>query len=143
MFFVLIFVIILHITSCIWIVVVTLLDEEIPNNWLRVNGYVHLDDIELYIVSYYYTVQTITTVGYGDNSGKNTAERIVSGVIMLTGVFGFTYASGSLASIMNNLDAHSANLKQKKETLDTILDDHKLPPYLISELRNSIKYNVV
>jgi len=56
-------------------------------------------------------------VGYGDISGNNTTERVVSAIFMVIGVIGFSFASGSLTSIMANVDAASAILKDKEDIL--------------------------
>ena len=56
--------------------------------------------MELYITSIYFTVTTITTVGYGDITGVNTLERAVSIIIMIIGVVSFSFATGSLSSIL-------------------------------------------
>ena len=49
----------------------------------------------------YFTVTTITTVGYGDISGNQTqSEKIFCIFIMVAGVIAFSFASGSLASII-------------------------------------------
>ena len=56
--------------------------------------------MEIYITSFYYTISTITTVGYGDISGKNTLERGMCIIIMLIGVMAFSFATGSLSSIL-------------------------------------------
>ena len=47
----------------------------------------------------------MTTVGYGDISGQNNLERFVSIFIMLVGVMAFSFATGSLSSIMASYDA--------------------------------------
>ena len=52
-----------------------------------------------YITSFYFTITTITTVGYGDISAGTTSEKIICIFIMLIGVIAFSFASGSLASI--------------------------------------------
>ena len=49
----------------------------------------------LYIVSFYYTVTSMTTVGYGDIRGFNFTERIVAIFLMLLGVLFFSMASGT------------------------------------------------
>jgi adenine-specific DNA methylase len=49
-------------------------------------------------------------VGFGDISGNNTTERILSAFFMMTGVIGFSFGSGSLASIMNDIDYQTARL---------------------------------
>jgi VIT1/CCC1 family predicted Fe2+/Mn2+ transporter len=53
----------------------------------------------LYEISLYWTITTITTVGYGDISGNNQLERIFCMFVMIIGVAAFTFANGSLASI--------------------------------------------
>ena len=47
---------------------------------------------------------TITTVGYGDISANNNLERVFGTLIMLIGVLCFSFASGSLASILGSMD---------------------------------------
>jgi len=64
----------------------------------------------LYMTSFYYTVTTITTVGYGDISGTNVAERSIATIIMLIGVIGFSFGTGSLASVMSTYDQTNAGL---------------------------------
>ena len=58
----------------------------------------------IYAVSFYWTITTITTVGYGDISATNTFEMIYSSVMMLIGVISFSFANGTLASIIQNQD---------------------------------------
>lgn len=57
-----------------------------------------------------WAVQTVTTVGYGDVEIYNTTERYMSGLCMLCGVFAFTFATGTLTSIMQNYDFQNAQL---------------------------------
>ena len=60
--------------------------------------------------AFYFTIQTMTTVGYGDLSPKNLAERVLGIIIMLVGVISFTFATGSLSSILTNYDQANAKL---------------------------------
>jgi hypothetical protein len=53
---------------------------------------------ELYLTSFYFTITTITTVGYGDFSAKTFTEKIINILVMLIGVIGFSYGSGSFTS---------------------------------------------
>ena len=54
----------------------------------------------VYLTSFYYTITTITTVGYGDISASTFLEKIVSIFIMCCGVIGFSFASGLLTSFI-------------------------------------------
>jgi len=51
-------------------------------------------------VAFYWAVQTVTTVGYGDVGGKNNLEKGFACFAMMCGVIAFSFASGNLASIL-------------------------------------------
>lgn len=53
-----------------------------------------------YLTSFYWTVQTITTVGYGDTSINTKTEKIACIMLMIFGVVAFGLLSGSLTSIL-------------------------------------------
>jgi len=74
----------------------------------------------LYITSFYFTVTTIVTVGYGDITAQNTGERIICILLMIVGVIAFSFATGSLSSIISNYDSSQAKLKEKIATLNDI-----------------------
>jgi len=65
---------------------------------------VDLDPLDQYLISLYWSVTTITTVGYGDISGVNNTERTFCALVMIVGVISFSFASGSLSSILQNFD---------------------------------------
>jgi hypothetical protein len=104
LFLFLILIILLHIACCIW-VFVGKFDDTSKDNWIYQNGFNDYDDLNLYFVSFYYTVTTILTVGYGDITATNMGERIITIFLMLIGIVSFSFATGSLSSIMSNYDA--------------------------------------
>lgn len=81
-------------------------------------------------------------MGFGDISPDSSVEKAFATVIMLTGVIGFTFATGSLSSIMNNLDSADAKFKEKMNLLDQIKREYKIGPGLYEELRQSLKFEV-
>ena len=76
---------------------------------------------ELYIVSYYFTVTTITTVGYGDISANGTLERIFAIILMMGGVFAFSFATGTLSSILSSFDEKNASITEKMAVLNKLV----------------------
>ena len=72
------------------------------NNWITVGGYMDYSDADLYVVGFYFTVTTIVTVGYGDVTPKNNAERIFCVILMLIGVISFSFITSTLTSIISS-----------------------------------------
>ena len=102
--FLLAFFILIHICSCLWIMTATFMgDEGVDGTWME-GDIEELPHSEQYLTSFYFTVQTITTVGYGDMSISSNSEKIYCVMIMLVGVMSFSFFSGSLASIIQFYD---------------------------------------
>ena len=95
-FFLFLFLILSHVVSCLWVLVGNITDEE--ETWLQ--GIKDDPTLELYLTSFYFTVETITTVGYGDFGPKTELEKVFCVITMIIGVVSFSFASGSLASIL-------------------------------------------
>ena len=96
--FVLSFFMIIHIVACLWIMTVQFNDSS-EGTWMEGDIF-EMNPPEKYLTSIYFTVTTITTVGYGDVSISTKVEKIFCIITMLTGVIAFSFASGSLASIL-------------------------------------------
>ena len=82
-------------------------DEIEGDTWIEAGGYEGLSIFDLYVTSYYFTVTTITTVGYGDISGNSSLERVICFFLHLIGVLTYSFASGSLTSIIANYDTYN------------------------------------
>ncbi len=63
---------------------------------------------------------TLVTVGYGDISAHSLDEKIFSILLMLLGVVSFSFATGTIASIITSYDSKEAVLKEKIATLNDI-----------------------
>ena len=98
-FFIIMFLILCHIVSCLFILVCSF-EEDDEQKWINHLGSSDLPHSELYLSSFYFTVTTITTVGYGDITAKSKFEQIFCILVMIIGVISFSFASGSLASIL-------------------------------------------
>ena len=68
----------------------------------------------------YYTVTTITTVGYGDISGVTALEKCLSIIIMIIGVVTFSFCSGSLTTLIAEYDLNHSKLDCRIEILDNL-----------------------
>ena len=93
-----------HTIACLWIMLGV---HEDPNevNWIDYGKFNQEEMASMYAIGIYWTITTITTVGYGDISATNTTERIVACIIMVIGVLAFSYSTGALSSIIANADS--------------------------------------
>jgi hypothetical protein len=99
-----IFFILCHIATCLWIIIPSLhtTEKDYAGTWME--GSNNLTSSQLYAKSFYWTITTITTVGYGDISGTNVTEWVFGSLMMIIGVISFSFANGTLASILSNYD---------------------------------------
>ena len=93
-----------HIVACSWIIFANL-DPDQANSWI--SGYKEVNRSELYLTSFYFTVTTITTVGYGDMSASTFMEQIICIFIMLAGVIAFSLSSGALTNYISEQNRKS------------------------------------
>lgn len=78
-FFFLVLLLLCHFVGCLWIFIArNIEDPQIEgDNWIEAGEFQDLTMSELYATSCYFTMTTITTVGYGDISGNSTIERVI------------------------------------------------------------------
>lgn len=137
----------IHIFSCLWVFIaslgfggqswLSLKQQDLDSNGEQVGG-----NLQTYFISLYFVVQTFTTVGYGDVSPSNTGERFFIVLIMLIGVFTFSFASGSLASIMQNYDNEQAIINERLMLLENISRSYSFSPQLYEDLKNALSFEV-
>lgn len=113
-FFSFFFVIFLHVSSCLFIMLgLASKDMNMQTSWVESFGFEDKEDFETYIIAVYFVLTTTATVGYGDISPTNTYERLYGCALMLIGVLSFTFISGALSSILSSYDIKQADLQEK------------------------------
>jgi CRP-like cAMP-binding protein len=138
--FVVTFILMIHIFSCIWIFIGKLYSNS-HNTWinsLKLNDYSNFD---LYTTSFYWAVTTLATVGYGDIHAFNTHEMIACCFVMLIGVCSYSYTIGSITALISNFDSHKAKMKRKLEILHDLAKEYKLNKLFYKKLTKAIEYD--
>jgi phenylacetate-coenzyme A ligase PaaK-like adenylate-forming protein len=87
-------------------------------------------------------MQVLTTVGYGDMKITTSGEKIVTIIIMIIGVITFSFAFGSLMSVLTNLDSRAAKLKKKTFELNSIRRKYKVNSDLYNRLFKALKFEI-
>jgi hypothetical protein len=135
------FLLINHISACLWYFVAKLQDLA-PDCWVTRLNYNDAPDFELYIASLYWTLTTVTTVGYGDISAGTLLEKVFGLIIMTCGVFMYSYAIGALSSIVSVFDIKNREMNAKLSILASIKKEYGLKQEIYDKVRKMIKYDM-
>ena len=110
--------------------VTSYLDHYPENSWVVREQIENSEISDQYIRSLYWTITTMTTVGYGDISPDRNIEYVVSMIVMLIGASMYAFIIGNIASLFSNLDAAKANYWNRIEAISRYLRHHQVPPEL-------------
>ena len=69
-FFIIMSLMVLHIISCMWVFMAKISSEDRSDTWIGEDyaEYADKEHSHLYLISLYYVITSMTTVGYGDIS---------------------------------------------------------------------------
>lgn len=88
-----------------------------------------------YVVSLYWAVTTLTTMGYGDITPKLTTEYIYSTVVMLMGVSFYAYIASNVSIVLSNMDEAGAEYRENMEKLSEFMGRKRMTLPLRRRLR--------
>lgn len=135
--FISIYVVLLHIISCLWFYTAVLGDFEIDTWPVRLEV-VDRSEAEMYVVSMYWVLTTIATVGYGDIVSETVLERWFAIVVMVCCVAFYSYAISHFASLVFNTDLRTVNLQLRTSALDDFSQAVSLPDTLLQRAQRSV-----
>lgn len=113
-----------HIISCLWVFMAKISSGDCKDGeecetptWIAGSydvdpmNYAKNSHSHLYLISLYYVITTMTTVGYGDISPSkiNAIEMLFGILLMIGGVVAFSFASATLTSILSTYDNQNAD----------------------------------
>mmetsp|Transcript_88637 Transcript_88637/g.247995 ORF Transcript_88637/g.247995 Transcript_88637/m.247995 type:complete len:688 (+) Transcript_88637:95-2158(+) len=81
----------------------------------------------LYITSLYWSVMTITSIGYGDITPVRNEEYMVCVLCMLLGGVLWAYIIGSLCGVMANGDPVESNFESNMDLLNLMMSEARVP----------------
>ena len=88
-----------------------------------------------YIVSLYWAVTTLTTMGYGDIGSQQPWEYGFSVVVMLMGVSCYAYIASNVSIVLSSLDQEKTEMREHLEKLEHFMDHKRLTLSLRRRLR--------
>ncbi|OMJ69246.1 hypothetical protein SteCoe_33079 [Stentor coeruleus] len=140
LYFLIVFGIICHLITCLWYFASTLQDNQY-DNWVNKYGIENYSIFNLYTASLYWTVTTLATVGYGDIVPANSAERGICIIVMLGGVFFYSYTIGTITSLMTDMGKKKAKLAHKLLILQDIDKNYSIGSRLFKEIKSAMEFD--
>jgi CRP-like cAMP-binding protein/voltage-gated potassium channel Kch len=128
-----------HIIACAWFLIAALAVNT-HNTWAEFDGIADKDIGEKYIRSFYFTVTTMNTVGYGDISPQNNFEQFFAILVMIVGATFYAGMVASTASLVENLDATAASFRKKMDYLGQYMAHRNIPQKLDVRIREYNDY---
>ena len=127
----------IHIVSCIFIFIGK---NEYPN-WIINFNHQNKSFIELYLIAIYYTIETITTVGYGDIFCTNVTEKIFGLIMEIFGIVAYSWALTAMINYVKIFTDKEEELYLKFRILDEIkLTYPQLNDDLYDRIHRFLKY---
>jgi len=109
-----------HVTGCFWYFV-SKFTEDGEENWIITFGRENQkSNLNLYILSFYWAVSTICTVGLGDIVPTTTPEKLFNLFWIMIGVAFYSYVVGILSTILNNQNKKKSSISQRFEYISEL-----------------------
>ena len=93
------------------------------------------DAMDVYSASIYFSVMTLTSIGYGGFTPENTLERMLCCLYMAVAGYTWTYAIGSVAAIASNMNPHQVHYETSMDRLNIFMRSRALKPEMRMKLR--------
>lgn len=95
-----------------------------------------------YVTALYWSVTTLSTVGYGDLTPdqSSTPQVLFTMLVMLLGVGMYGYIIGNVATLIANLDAARAQYREKMEEINLFMKTRDIPVPLQERINNYYRY---
>ncbi|XP_077997562.1 voltage-gated delayed rectifier potassium channel KCNH8-like [Glandiceps talaboti] len=132
------FALVAHWLACIWYVIGKQESDNQENHFTA--GWLHelYHDLDLdfqnltttdtmYITSLYYTLSTITSVGFGNVSANTNSEKIFTIVIMLIGALMHAVIFGNVTAIIQRMYSRRALYQARERDLKEFVRSHNIP----------------
>ena len=140
-------IIITYFLGCLWYFISNEVNSDSTSQtFAKTFGLVNESDARKLIVSCYFALTTLSTVGYGDYYPLSNIERIVAWVVMLLGVAFFSFIMGNFIEIITSYDQKMGIIDKGTDlhnwmTLLTRYTNNKpLPKSLINSIDSHFTY---
>ena len=95
---------------------------------------------EQYLIAFYWSTCTMTTVGFGDITPANVYEMSFTVVVLLEAGLAFSYMIGNMSNLLDRINPRKATYREIMTELEDFIHREKLAPTLSERLRSYWTY---
>lgn len=128
-----------HLCACLFYTIAKY-ENFNPLTWVYVRGFLDKSEIQLYFLSLYWTLTTVTTVGYGDISAVSSLEKIYTILIISVGVVMYSFFIGTLSVIISAINEEQNELNEKLGYVNQIQRVFDISDNLYEKVKRAVKF---
>lgn len=98
--------------------------------WVRVETIPGINDTDVYVKALYWTVTTLTTIGYGDITPTTMHGRIFTMLVMILGVGVYGIVIGNVTRMIAAGERYKEQAREKMTDLGTFMKYYNIPERL-------------
>ncbi|KAK3260002.1 hypothetical protein CYMTET_31028 [Cymbomonas tetramitiformis] len=138
--FIIITIVVAHWLACTWYMVKELEEREV--NWLSNYDFIEGDAgaMSKYLCSFYWSVATLSTLGYGDVVPTTDLERLFVIVATVMGASVYAYIIGTACSIVAGMGEKQSEFYKRMDQLNAMMREKELPRALRMKLRDYFRF---
>ncbi|EAS07054.2 cation channel family protein (macronuclear) [Tetrahymena thermophila SB210] len=129
-----------HIFACMWVLVAHYEINIQVKSWIQTDIYYPTDWFGQYVTAYYFATVTMITVGYGDYSPVNNAERLICIASMLISCGVFAYSINAIGEIFSAINKQNKKIKEDLYTISNFMSKKNIERELQYEVREYLEY---
>ena len=139
-------IIITYFIGCFWFLISNELNGNADQTFISVFELNEATNLRKLVVSCYFALTTLSTVGYGDYYPQSNLERILCMIVMLAGVAFFSYIMGNFIEIITNYDQkmgvidRGTDLHNWMTMLSRFTNNKPLPRKIINRIESHYSY---
>ncbi len=118
-----------HLISCAWMAI-----------WVDPSALNPLNASSPYLRAFYWTMTTVTTIGYGDITPSTPLETLFVIIVELIGAGMYGFIIGNIANIIANIDIAKSQYQEKMEKVSTFLRYKNIPMDLKTKITDYYDY---
>ena len=130
-----------HWTGCVFYFVAAENLDTGTVTWIDEQGLRDAEFGDLYVTAFYFSLTTLTTIGYGDVVPVSIAERVVAVFAMIVGSCVFAYGITTIITLVQNINKASAEYKTRMDEINAYMRARSLPKELRSDIRSYLHWN--